>query len=247
MQRKHNKGRYQSSRPGRPWQSPQGRKFRVKSFQYKTCLDLLYSLIYTSIWTRVNTISSQKAFTEAWIILCIYRYICAEEKKPSKHAGSDSEELWLWPVMAVLASMQPELGRTVYPGSNFPLTVQFHSSKEGLDCIVQIQPRSDLDGLGRVFPKLIWSRSKPVCKNHWAPTSFQLLDSVAFFNNNNNNNHNNNKGHFYSTWSLAWSKTQCVIQKAAEKCINTNTMDKIKKFQAIRPPNHTRIYIQQFQ
>ena len=33
--------RNQSSRPGRPWQSPQGRKFGVKSVQYKTCLDSL--------------------------------------------------------------------------------------------------------------------------------------------------------------------------------------------------------------
>ena len=33
--------RNQSSRLGRPWQSPQERKFRVKSFQYKTCLDFV--------------------------------------------------------------------------------------------------------------------------------------------------------------------------------------------------------------
>ena len=32
--------------------------------------------------------------------------------------------------------------------------------------------------------------------------------------------HNNNNGHFYGTWSLARSRAQCAIQKAAEKCIN---------------------------
>ena len=30
---------------------------------------------------------------------------------PSKHAGSDPEAFWLWPVMAIVASVQPELGR----------------------------------------------------------------------------------------------------------------------------------------
>ena len=34
-------GRNQSSRPGRPWQSPQGWKFGVKRFQYKTCLNFV--------------------------------------------------------------------------------------------------------------------------------------------------------------------------------------------------------------
>ena len=32
---------------------------------------------------------------------------------------------------------------------------------------------------------------------------------------------NNNNGHFYGAWSLARSRTQCAVQKAAEKCINT--------------------------
>ena len=32
---------------------------------------------------------------------------------------------------------------------------------------------------------------------------------------------NNNNGHFYGAWSLARSRTQCAVQKSAEKCINT--------------------------
>ena len=56
--------------------------------------------------------------------------------------------------MAVLASMQPGLGQIVYPGSDFPLTIQFHSSKEGSDHTVQIQPGLDLEWPGQVFPNL---------------------------------------------------------------------------------------------
>ena len=38
---------------------------------------------------------------------------------------------------------------------------------------------------------------------------------------------NNNNGHFYGAWSLARSRAQCAVQKAAEKCINTyNGQDK---------------------
>ena len=32
---------------------------------------------------------------------------------------------------------------------------------------------------------------------------------------------NNNNGHFYGAWSLARSRAQCAVQKAAENCINT--------------------------
>ena len=35
------------------------------------------------------------------------------------------------------------------------------------------------------------------------------------------NNNNNDNGHFYGTWSLARSRAQCAVQKAADKCINT--------------------------
>ena len=41
-------------------------------------------------------------------------------------------------------------------------------SKEGMDHIVQNRPGSDVDVLVRVLAKLIWSGSKPVCRNHRA-------------------------------------------------------------------------------
>lgn len=60
---------------------------------------------------------------------------------PSKHAGSNLE------TFLVMASVQPESGRDVYAGSDFPHLIRFHSSKKrGLDHIVQNQPGSDLDG-----------------------------------------------------------------------------------------------------
>ena len=50
-----------------------------------------------------------------------------------------------------------------------------------------------------------------------------------------NNDDNNNNGHFYGALSLARSRAQCAVQKEAEKCISTYTMDKITRFQATRP------------
>ena len=52
-----------------------------------------------------------------------------------------------------MASMQPESGRIIYPGSNFPHPFQFHFSKEGKDHIVQNRPGSSLDGLGQCLAK----------------------------------------------------------------------------------------------
>ena len=54
--------------------------------------------------------------------------------------------------MAITASVQPESGRIVYTRSDFPHPFQFRSSKEGMDHTVQNRPRSDLDGLVRVWP-----------------------------------------------------------------------------------------------
>ena len=68
---------------------------------------------------------------------------------PSKHARSDPEAFWLRPVMA---SVQPELGRIVYAGSDFLHPFQLHFSKEGMDHIVQNWLRSDLDGVVRFWP-----------------------------------------------------------------------------------------------
>ena len=53
--------------------------------------------------------------------------------------------------MAIVASVLPELGRVVYAGSDFPHPIQFHSSKEGLDHIVQNQLRSDVDDPVRIW------------------------------------------------------------------------------------------------
>ena len=71
---------------------------------------------------------------------------------PSKHAGSDQEAFRLQSVMAVTASVQPESGRIVYAGSDFPHPFQFRFSKQGMDHFVQNRPSPDLAGLVRVWP-----------------------------------------------------------------------------------------------
>ena len=83
-----------------------------------------------------------------------YIIICKKRKGfgklPSKHVGSDPEAFWLWSVMAITTSVQPESGWIVYVGSDFPHLIQFHFSKEGMDRVVQTDqdliwcPRSDL-------------------------------------------------------------------------------------------------------
>ena len=65
---------------------------------------------------------------------------------PSKYARSDPEAVWLRLVTAVTASVQPESGRIVYAGPDFPHPIRFRSSKEGPDHIVQNRPGSDLNG-----------------------------------------------------------------------------------------------------
>ena len=72
--------------------------------------------------------------------------------KPCKHAGSDWEAFWLRSVMAITTSVQPESGRIVYAGSDFPHPILSRSSKEDPDHVVQNLPRSDLGGLGRFWP-----------------------------------------------------------------------------------------------
>ena len=53
--------------------------------------------------------------------------------------------------MVITASVQPESGRIVYAGSDFPHPFQFRFSKEGMDPIVQNLLGSDLDGLISVW------------------------------------------------------------------------------------------------
>ena len=71
---------------------------------------------------------------------------------PSKHARSDPDAFWLWPVMAITASTRLELGRIVYTRSNFKDPFELHFSKEGMDHTVQNRPGSSLDGLVRIWP-----------------------------------------------------------------------------------------------
>ena len=84
--------------------------------------------------------------------LCTVQYACQSLFLSSKHAGSDPEAFWLWPVMAVTASMQPESARILYAGSDFPHPFQFCFSKECMDHIARNRPGSDLDGVVRVWP-----------------------------------------------------------------------------------------------
>ena len=65
---------------------------------------------------------------------------------PSKHAGSNLEAFWLRPIVAITASVQPE--------SAFLNPIQFRSSKEGPNHIVQNWPISSLDGWARFWPNM---------------------------------------------------------------------------------------------
>ena len=69
---------------------------------------------------------------------------------PSKHARSDPEAFWLRPVMAVTANLQPESGRIVYAGSDFPHPFQF-----------RLPPAQNRSGWsGQALAKRIWSGSR---------------------------------------------------------------------------------------
>ena len=70
--------------------------------------------------------------------------------------------------MAITASVQPESGRIVYAGSDFPHPFQLRFSEEGMGHIAQNRPGSDLGGLVIIWPKRIWSGSKRVCRNQQA-------------------------------------------------------------------------------
>ena len=89
---------------------------------------------------------------------------------PSKHAGSDPETFRLRPVMAITASVQPQSGRIVHAGSDFPQPFQFRFSKEGMDHTVQKQQQKQQQQQqnrirtgwpGQGLAKCIWSGSKP--------------------------------------------------------------------------------------
>ena len=77
-------------------------------------------------------------------------------------------------VMAITANLQPESGRIVYAGSDFPHPFQPRFSKEGMDHIVQNRPGSDL-----VVCRNQQARVLPECNRPAA--SFPLSDAVLFF------------------------------------------------------------------
>ena len=66
---------------------------------------------------------------------------------------------WLWPVVAIMASVQPESGRVICTRSDFLHPIQFGSSKKGLDHHAQNQPGSDLDDPVRFWPNAFDSGS----------------------------------------------------------------------------------------
>ena len=87
--------------------------------------------------------------------------------------------------MAITASMQLESGRIRLPASD---SGPYFQRRPGSYCAKLTRIRSGWPG--QVLAKRIWSRCKPVCRNHWArflpernrpATSFPLSDSVAFF------------------------------------------------------------------
>ena len=96
------------------------------------------------------------------------QYNTAVRRKPSKHAGSYPEVFWLRPVMAITASVLPELGRIVHAGSDFPhpFQLRFFQRRHGSYCAKLTRIRSGWPGQG--LAKRVWSGSKPVCRNHRA-------------------------------------------------------------------------------
>ena len=86
-----------------------------------------------------------------------------------------------------MACVPPESGWIIHAWSNFPLL--FLQRRPRSCCAELIRVWSGWPG--QVLGKHIWSRSKPVCKNHraqvlaehnWPTTGFPLSDLLAFFN-----------------------------------------------------------------
>ena len=92
------------------------------------------------------------------------------QKSPGKHARSGSEAFWLQPVMAIMASTQPESGRIMYmPDPTSCIRFSFILAKKAQATLCKIGPDLIWSGWpGQVWAKRIWSRNKLVCKNHWA-------------------------------------------------------------------------------
>ena len=89
-------------------------------------------------------------------------------------------------------------------------------------CLLVSFPTQTLVGVNKSYSNLwlVTSFMLPTCFLHSPPRSPTTTNS-------NNNNNNNNNEHFYGAWSLAKSRAQCAVQKAAVKC--TNTYDRQNK------------------
>ena len=143
-------------------------------------------------------------------------------------------ESWLWE-----KSPLPHQG--IEPGSVLHLDFQldalptelFHPSTGLRKKTIQWPPKPHQVAT-KTTPSGHQNHTKLSQKPHQVP-KLQMLQHIGIYNNNNN-------GHFYGAWSLARSRAQCAVQKAAEKCTNTyNGQNKTqkrrrKRFRAIQPP-----------
>ena len=82
----------------------------------------------------------------------------------------------LRPVMAITASVQPELDRTT---SRIQFGSVFFQRRPGSRCAKPTRIRSGWPG--QVLVKRIWSRSKPVWKNHRAPVPSRTQPAYCQF------------------------------------------------------------------
>ena len=130
---------------------------KVGALQISIIIIIILLLVGLNTWVNRKLPVYRTSSHLDHICLCanphqLFRYLSRTYTFPNKHTGSDPEGFWLRPVMAITASVQPESGRIVYAGSDFPHPFQLGFSKEGVDRIVQNRPGSDLDGLVRVWP-----------------------------------------------------------------------------------------------
>ena len=116
-------------------------------------------------------------------------YCHARWSRPSKHAGSNPEAFWLWPIMAVTASVaKTGPGRLCQIRLSASISAPFSQRRHGSYCAKPTRIQYGRPGQG--LAKHIWSGSKLVCKNHLArflagrnrpASSFPLSDSVPYF------------------------------------------------------------------
>ena len=59
-------------------------------------------------------IATMTAYSRNWVMILVDTDRWYDISYPSEHAGSDPEAFRSWPVMAIMASMQPGLGQILY-------------------------------------------------------------------------------------------------------------------------------------